>query len=284
MNKIKCIMSLLVTLLFPTVIYGNVTFKSPIGGEINFSEEKKGDNYEPNSWGRITFTINDHLSDLSRNDRYYIEDGTSKLSPSGAYLILNSVSGDYVEQDNGTKKFSERAYCSVIDLRSGCIVSDWDGEACSYNWKKNEDILSNSEAPDADVFDFLSMKPNIRSMKNALLSKNENEVKNILRCNPLTRDNLNSYQEFLKSEDPKSLISKGIIIFLNSIPNEIIINTQAALFSWPEENYKTKAYLIAGDKVKVISESEDHKWLHIGYISNKRRPLIAWIKSDILVD
>lgn len=284
MNKIKCFISLLVTLLFPTVIYGNVTFKSPIGGEINFSEEKKGDNYEPNSWDRITFTINDHLSDLSRNDRYYIEDGTSKLSPSGVYLILNSVSGDYVEQDNGTKKFSERTYCSVIDLRSGCIISDWDGEACSYNWKKKEDILSNSEAPDADVFDFLSMKPNIRSMKNALLSKNENEVKNILRCNPLTRDNLNSYQEFLKSEDPKSLISKKIIIFLNSIPNEIIINTQATLFSRPEENYKTKAYLIAGDKVNVISESEDHKWLHIGYISNKRRPLIAWIKSDILVD
>lgn len=71
---------------------------------------------------------------------------------------------------------------------------------------KNEDILSNSEAPDADVFDFLSMKPNVRSMKNALSSKNENEVKNILRCNPLTRDNLNSYQEFLKSGDPKSLI------------------------------------------------------------------------------
>lgn len=63
-----------------------------------------------------------------------------------------------------------------------------------------------------------------------------------------------------------------------------MINTRAALFSRPEENYKTKAYLIAGDKVKVISESEDHKWLHIGYISNKRRPLIAWIKSDILVD
>lgn len=86
------------------VSYADIEIKSPEGGRLIFSQEKKGEHYENNSWGKIVFSRNAYTADLSRSDRYYIENGSSKPSPSGKYLIVTSVSGGYVEFGDGVKK------------------------------------------------------------------------------------------------------------------------------------------------------------------------------------
>ncbi|MCK6889663.1 hypothetical protein [Enterobacter kobei] len=149
-----------------------------------FFTEKNGEHYEDNSWGKILFSYKSFSADLSRNDRFYIEDGSSKVSPSGKYLIVNSVSGGTVEFGDGTSKYTERAYCSVVDMSNGCIVSDWDGEACGFTWIEGKDVLASSEEGGADIFDFNSMRPSIIKMKDNLSSLDARSTSNLLRCDP----------------------------------------------------------------------------------------------------
>ena len=133
-----------VFLLVTGIGHADIVIKSPEGGGVTFSQEKKGEHYDNNSWGNITFSRHNYSADLSRSDRYYVEDGSSRVSPSGKYLIITSVSGGYVEFGDGTSKYTDRAYCSVVDMTNGCIVSDWDGEACGYTWVGSQDVLANS--------------------------------------------------------------------------------------------------------------------------------------------
>lgn len=113
--------------LFPTSTFANVVIKSPNGNALEFSQAKHGRHYDPDSWGKLIFRNNGVMLDLTRSDRYYTEDGSTETSPSGNYVVVNSVSGGEIDSGDGSKQYVDKAYCSVIDMRNGCIVSDWDG-------------------------------------------------------------------------------------------------------------------------------------------------------------
>lgn len=152
------------------------------------------------TYGGGIFSNHDYSADLNRDDRTYIEDGTSKVSPSGKYLIVNSVSGGTVKFDDGTTKYTDRAYCSVVDMSNGCIVSDWDGEVCGYTWMEGKDVLANSEDAGTDVFDFNSMRPSINKIKNKLSSMDIWRTSNMLRCDKPSKININNYQQLVRED------------------------------------------------------------------------------------
>jgi len=54
------------------------------------------------------------------------------------------------------------------------------------------------------------------------------------------------------------------------------------LYSSPNDNSKTKAYLVPGDKVKIIDNHSAEQWINIGYINARGIPLVAWIRTDSL--
>lgn len=192
---------IILTIFTTNVSYADTEIKSPEGGRLIFSQEKKGEHYENNSWGEIIFSNHSYSADLSRDDRTYIEDGSSKVSPSGKYLIVNSVSGGTVEFGDGTSKYADRAYCSVVDMSNGCIVSDWDGEACGYTWTGDKDVLASSGDAGADVFDFNSMRPSINEMKNKLSSLDIRRASNMLRCDAPSKENIDKYQQLAKENE-----------------------------------------------------------------------------------
>ncbi|ELN2579088.1 hypothetical protein RY966_004906 [Enterobacter kobei] len=262
----------------------DIVIRSPTGGNITFSQKKNGEHYDDNSWGKIIFSNHSYSADLSRDDRTYIEDGSSKVSPSGKYLIVNSVSGGTVEFGDGTSKYVDRAYCSVVDMSNGCIVSDWDGEACGYTWTGGGDVLANSEDAGADVFDFNSMRPSINKMENKLSSLDTRRASNMLRCDAPSKENIDKYQQLAKEDEKtKKIVINAISDYLQSIENEASISSKAYLFTAPDSNTQTKAYLVPGDKIKIIQYSSDNKWVKIGYINSKGSPLVAWVKADSVI-
>ncbi|MFP2513055.1 hypothetical protein [Buttiauxella agrestis] len=265
------------------ISYADVVIKSPIGGVLTFSQEKKGEHYDSNSWGNITFSRYNHPSDLSRSDRYYVEDGSSKLSPSGKYLIITSISGEYIEFGGGTSKYTDRAYCSVADMTNGCIVSDWDGEACGYTWVGNQDILANSEDAGSNKFDFESMRPAINKIIDNFSTLGSREVANMLRCDSPSKENINKYQALARNNiKSKKIVLESISTYLNGIQKESSIKVKSYLFITPDNNSQTKAFLVPGDKVKIIQSSSDNRWVNIGYINSKGSPLISWIQFDAI--
>jgi hypothetical protein len=279
MNKSKKSIFLVLGMTVSTGSFADVKITSPNGSEVVFSHKKQGDNFDPNAWGKIYFIHGTLRLDLSRDDRYYTEDGSSKVSPSGEYLKITSIAGDYVAMDDGTKKYTDRAYCSVIDMKSGCVVSDWDGETCGYDWEKGKDVLSESPDGHGDKFYFLSFRPKMNESIDPLSSYNLYDVNNLLRCDAPNNKNINEYQKLMK-ENPisKRNVSVEIVNYLNSLKISLTLDSKTPLYTSPSDNDKIKEYLIPGDKVKIIQVTPDKKWANVGYINAKGEPLITWIK------
>lgn len=263
--------------------YAELVIQSPNGHAVIFSQPQKGELYDDHAWKKILFSSDDKILDLSQSDRYYVEDGQSKTSPSGNFLIIHSISGGDLEQDNNSKIYVDRAYCSVVDMRDGCIVSDWSGEACGYDWVDNQDILADSNEIEAHTFDFLSMRPTFDRIKTHFLTIDIESLDNIMRCDEVSQDNIHYYQQLLQmNKTARKAISLHVLTYLNKIENESPIKTKAHLYASPEINSRSKGYLIKGDRVKIIQYSSDAKWAHIGYVNAKGMPFIAWIKTDVL--
>lgn len=261
--------------------HADIVITSPENSSLTFTQEKKGENFDPHAWGKIIFTKKGHSADLSRSDRYYTEDGSTKLSPSGKYLVVTSISGAELGQEDGSLKYTDKAYCSIVDMTNGCIVSDWDGEACGYTWVGGKDILASSDHSSADTFDFNSMRPKVNEAGNTRSS--EDAIENVMRCDFPNKGNINSYQHLSReNKELRNKIDERIASYLNNIATEKTIINKSYLFSSPDDNNLTKAYLVPGDKVKFIQNSPDSKWINIGYINPKGIPLVAWVMADSL--
>lgn len=268
-------------MFFNGITYADIVIKSPENSSLHFTHEKKGKNYDPYAWGKIIFTKKGSSADLSRSDRYYTEDGSTKLSPSGKYLLVTSISGAEVGQEDGTLKYIDKAYCSVIDMSSGCIVSDWDGEACGYAWVGNKDVLASSNDPGADTFDFNSMRPIVNEARNSRASTDA--IENLMRCDLPNKDNINDYPYLSKiNKADENKVDRYIEIYLNTITKESKVMSKSYLFPSPQTSNFKNAYLVPGDRVKVIQLSPDRKWVNIGYINAKGTPLVAWVLADSL--
>ena len=277
----KLITICVVSLFFVTrITYGDVSINTASGNSLLFSQRKAGNGVVNDAWSKLYFVSKNNKTELVFQGRHYEENGASKKSPSGNYILFYSVSGEFVSLEDGTEKYVDRAYCSVIDMRDGCIVSDWDGEACGYEWVNNQDILASSTEKGGDIFDFMAMRPSINMSNSQRLMNNEESVKNLLRCAPPNITNIEAYQALIKSNKKYfSSIRDGMLRYLIDLPNMEVKN-KAPLFFAPNKNSKSKAYLISGDKVKLIQNSPDGRWTNIAYINSKKVPLIAWIEAS----
>lgn len=168
-------------------------------------------------------------------------------------------------------------------MTNGCIVSDWDGEACGYNWVSNKDVLASSGDVNADKFDFQSMRPVINKTIDDFSGIDVREVANMLRCDSPSKENINTYQRMAKeNKKAKGIVLESISVYLSGITAKTTVKIKSNLFSLPNDNNKTSAYLVPGDKVRVIQASPDNKWVNIGYINAKGSPLISWVRAETL--
>ncbi|WP_031520944.1 hypothetical protein [Siccibacter colletis] len=270
--------------IFSTGVHADVIMKSPLGTELRFSDKKTGPNYDRDAWEQLVFKNNKGVINLSIEGRYFVENGSKDFSPSGRYIVVDSVAGGYVDMFDGRgEQYVDKAYCSVVDMQTGCIISDWDGEACGYDWKKDSDELASSDEQDTETFDFLSFKPNINSLTKKLSSLNVEEVDGYLRCDYVSKDNINTYQKLIKeNKSAKKVVEPYLIEFIDGSTQNASVIKKTFLYSLPDESSKTKAYLIEGDKIKVIQFSKNDQWINVGYVTSKGAPLIAWIKSDAI--
>ncbi|QLC83807.1 hypothetical protein ED5_3167 [Enterobacter roggenkampii] len=128
------------------------------------------------------------------------------------------------------------------------------------------------------------MRPSINKMKNKLSSLDIRRASNMLRCDAPSKENIDKYQQLAKEDEKtKKIVINAISDYLQSIENEASINSKTYLFTAPDSNAQTKAYLVPGDKIKIIQYSSDNKWVKIGYINSKGSPLVAWVKADSVI-
>ncbi|AXD72134.1 hypothetical protein M8D79_000608 [Salmonella enterica] len=116
------------------------------------------------------------------------------------------------------KKYTDKAYFSVVDMTNGCIINAWDGEACGYSWVSNKDVLDSSGGVNADKFDFQSMRPMINKTIDDFSGMDVREVANMLRYDSLSKENINTYQRMAKeNKKAKGIVSESVSGYLSGI-------------------------------------------------------------------
>ncbi|MEJ5173951.1 hypothetical protein WH277_01365, partial [Erwinia sp. MYb416] len=81
MMKHRYVSCFVFSLLVSGTSHAGVMIQSPGGGVLTFSQAKKGEHYDANAWAKIVFSNKNAQADLSQDDRYYTEDGSSRVSP-----------------------------------------------------------------------------------------------------------------------------------------------------------------------------------------------------------
>lgn len=269
------------SLLFAGTSYADVSVHSPMGGTVTFSQKTAGEHYATAMWGKMVFSNRHGQADLTQPDRVY--ESTSPVSPSGRYLVVNSLSGGELVQEDGSVTYTDRAYCSVVDMRNGCITSDWSGEACGYTWTGKKDILAGSARPDAETFDFLSQRPTLKAAASDFALLEASRVSNLLRCDAPAKENINDYQRLADTNHAAAgIINRYLLRYVTRTETTATVKSRSVLFTEAKENSKTRGYLVRGDRIRIIQRSSQGQWVNIGYVNAKGSPLIAWVKAETL--
>lgn len=195
-------------LLFSLTCKADIIIKSNFETNLLFTDKKEGGNYDRGSWGKIIFIKNKAMIDLSKSERIYASSDYSELSPSGIYLKVNSINRDYLSMKGKPKNAVDKTYCTIIDMRNGCIITDWDGEICGYEWKINEDVLTSADNTVARDFNFISLRPNLGKVKKSFSLLSKFEVKNLLRCDEPSKENITIYKRMAEENKENSILIK----------------------------------------------------------------------------
>ncbi|MCW3700834.1 hypothetical protein [Burkholderia cenocepacia] len=132
------------------------------------------------------------------------------ISPSGQYVIVmrNDQGTVFMEQGQPETRLN-REYCSMIEIKTGCITAEQTGEICGAGWQPSQGARWGT---DAQTSMMLTRDRPSASNKLAfinagqpahLLIHDASGADNLLRCDPLSSTNREPYRKIaaaLKAE------------------------------------------------------------------------------------
>jgi hypothetical protein len=282
---------LIISILLSGYSFADKSIISPNGNAVVFSESISGENIDKDSWRKIIFLKNNIPVDISpdgryftkaNGGRYYTYSDQNVLSPSGKYLLIYSVEGGILSTGDGDDKYVDRAYCGIVNMDTGCMIDGKTGMECSDKWDIKEDVLVSSDGEKDDLLpinimlDDKDINPNYK----------KSDLVNFTLCDAPKIDNIHRYYLlsalYKKQSEQGKFLNKTLLDWVNQLNIKSNIKDKTYLYSEPDENKMTKMYLVAGDLVKVIKESENNEWVYVAYITNKQTPLLYWVKKTNL--
>jgi hypothetical protein len=231
----------------------------------------------------------------------------SDISPSGQYVVIGRVESGMVSSGPGqTESVLSREYCSVIEIRTGCITADQTGEICGAGWQAGQpaqwgtddqtNVMLRRDRPSANrVLHFISAGQPPRSIVN-----DDSGVDNVLRCDPPSPASRQAYQKIataLRAAGAHSearLMEAGLSKVGDSAPNEplpsptetehlvgIVSVEKATLYTAPNDARASRAYLVRSDTVTVLKQGPTG-WASVDYVNASGKHLLRWIKAEQL--
>ncbi len=202
------------------------------------------------------------------------------ISPSGQYVVIGRVESGMVSSGPGqTESVLSREYCSVIEIRTGCITADQTGEICGAGWQAGQpaqwgtddqtNVMLRRDRPSANrVLHFISAGQPPRSVVD-----DDSGADNVLRCDPPSPASRQAYQKVataLRAAGAQSearLIEAGLSKVGDSAPNirlpsptetdhlvGIVSVEKATLYTAPNDARASRAYLVRNDTVTVLKQ------------------------------
>lgn len=121
-----------------------------------------------------------------------------RLSPDKRFLYLTQIESAELETPQGTLT-EDRAYCSLIETKSGCIAARETGEFCAGQFA-GENKWDNSIYPEFDIMAGSAKAEDYVSGKRTPFDSAENSLENLLACDPITHNNIDAYRSIINEK------------------------------------------------------------------------------------
>jgi len=227
------------------------------------------------------------------------------ISPSGQYVVVARNEQGTVSSGPGQpESVLAREYCSMIEVRTGCITADQTGEICGAGWKvgwpaqwgtdEQTDTMLKSDRPSASrQLGFIRA-----GQPPKLTIRDDSGADNLLRCDPPSHDNRETYQKIAIALDAAGAHNDARLIASSlskansnsvgtSVPAAVenghriaFVSVQkATLYTAPDDASASRAYLVQNDVVMVLKQSPVG-WAYVDYVNASGKHLLRWIKAD----
>lgn len=231
----------------------------------------------------------------------------SNISPSGEYVIVARDEQGTVSTGPGQpESVLSREYCSMIEIRTGCITADQTGEICGAGWKAGQraqwgtdeqtDMMLKSDRPSARrQLGFISA-----GQPPKLTIRDDSGADNLLRCDPPSSSNRESYRKIAAalqaagaqadarliddalSKTDGAIAGTTVPLLVEMGHRQAIVSVQkATLYTAPDDAHASRAYLVQNDAVTVLKQSAAG-WSYVDYINASGRHLLRWIRTEQL--
>ncbi|SDQ19362.1 hypothetical protein SAMN05443245_0312 [Paraburkholderia fungorum] len=227
------------------------------------------------------------------------------ISPSGQYVVIGRVESGTVSSGPGqAESVLSREYCSVIEIRTGCITADQTGEICGAGWQAGQPAQWGKDE-DSNVMlkrDRPSVSRLLRVVNAGqparLVIDDDSGADNLLRCDPPSPANRESYQKIAAALHTAGAHNDARLIdaaFSNAYGDAAstpapavgegehraatISATKATLYMAPDDAQVSRAYLVRDDVVTVLKQSPSG-WAYVDYVGASGKHLLRWIRAD----
>lgn len=229
------------------------------------------------------------------------------ISPSGQYIVVARDEQGTVSTGPGQpESVLSREYCSMVEIRTGCITADQTGEICGAGWQDGHPahwgtdeqtyMMVKRDRPSASrQLGFIGT-----GQPPELTIRDDSGADNLLRCDPLSSANRESYRKIAAALHAAGAESDARLIDVElskanggavsasgstTVATEHRIATvsvqKATLYTAPDEMSASRAYLIQNDVVTVLKQSPVG-WVYVDYVSASGKHLLRWLKADQL--
>ncbi|UOB58404.1 hypothetical protein MRS60_30000 [Burkholderia pyrrocinia] len=231
----------------------------------------------------------------------------ANISPSGQYVIVMRNDRGTVFMGSGQPEtVLSREYCSMIEIRTGCITADQTGAICGAGWQPGQSAQWGTDSQTAAMLkrDRPSAS-NFLSYINAgqpadLVIRDDSGADNLLRCDPLSSANRESYRKIAGALTAAGARFDALLIdaaLSKAVGDSVGTPAQqgteatrrtatvsvqrATLYTAPDEAGASRAYLVQDDVVAVLKQSPAG-WAYVDYANASGKHLLRWIKADQL--
>ncbi|MBR7964810.1 hypothetical protein KDW52_00525 [Burkholderia cenocepacia] len=227
------------------------------------------------------------------------------ISPSGQYVIV-------MRNDQGTvfmglgqpETVLNREYCSMIEIKTGCITAEQTEEICGAGWQPSQGAQWGTDAQTSMMLtrDRPSASNKLTFINAGqpahLLIRDASGADNLLRCDPLSSTNREPYRKIaaaLKAEGVRfdaqlieTALSKGSVASVGMPvvqdadaegPPAAVSVAKATLFTSPDDATASRAYLVQSDVVTILKQSPTG-WAYVDYVNASGNHFRRWIKAD----
>lgn len=227
------------------------------------------------------------------------------IAPSGQYVIvMRNDQGTVFTGQGQPEAVLNREYCSMIEIKTGCITAEQTGEICGAGWQPNQGAQWGTDSQTSMMLtrDRPSASSKLTSINAGqpphLLMRDASGADNLLRCDPLSSANRESYRKIaaaLKADGARfdaqlvdTALSKGSATSGGTPveqgvgvegPTAAVSVAKATLFTAPDDTTASRAYLVQNDVVTVLKQSPTG-WAYVDYVNASGKHLLRWIKVD----